>query len=45
MPHRVPNLQLDLLAIDIDHSSPKLHTNGEIVHRLEALVSELEEEA
>ena len=44
-PYRVPDLQLDLLPINVDHSCPKLHANGEVVHWLEALVCELQQEA
>lgn len=43
--HRVPYLQLNLLAINVDHSSTKLHANSEVVDRLEPLVSELQEKA
>lgn len=41
----VPNLQLDLLAIDVNHASPKLHTNGQVMNRLKSFVCKLEEEA
>jgi len=40
----VPDLQLDLLAVDGDHPRPKLNSNGEVVHRLEPLVSELQQQ-
>lgn len=43
--YSVPYLELDLLAINIDHTSPKLHTNGEIMHWLKSLVCELEQQA
>lgn len=43
--HRVPNLQLDLLPVNVYHASTELHSNGEVMDRLEALVGELEEEA
>lgn len=41
--HGIPDLQLDLLVVDIDHSGAKLNTNGQIVHRLESLIRELEQ--
>lgn len=44
-PHRVPDLQLHRLLRDVDHARPKLHSNGEVVHGLEALVRELQQEA
>ena len=44
-PHRVPYLQLDLLSINVDHACAKLHADGEVVHRLEALVCELQQQA
>ena len=31
--------------LDLDHARAELHANGEIVHRLEALVGELEQQA
>jgi hypothetical protein len=42
--HRVPNLQLDLLAVDVYHPSAELNANGQVVHWLKALVSELEQQ-
>ena len=30
--YRVPNLQLDLLTLDVDHSCPKLHPNSQVMH-------------
>lgn len=44
-PHRIPYLQLDLLAVNVDHPCPELHANGEVVHRLEPLVRELQQQA
>mmetsp|Transcript_23456 Transcript_23456/g.69088 ORF Transcript_23456/g.69088 Transcript_23456/m.69088 type:complete len:208 (-) Transcript_23456:116-739(-) len=41
----VPDLQLDLLVVDGDHARPKLHADGQVVHGLEALVGELQQEA
>lgn len=43
--HRVPYLQLDLLAVDVDHARAELHANREVVHGLEALVRELQQQA
>ncbi len=43
--HRVPYLQLDLLAVYVDHARAKLHANGQIMHWLEPLVSELQQKA
>jgi hypothetical protein len=43
--HRVPNLQLDLLLVYVDHARPELDADGQVVHRLEALVGELQEQA
>ena len=43
--HRVPDLKLDLLPLDVDHASTELDADGEIVHRLEPLVRELEQQA
>lgn len=37
----VPNLQLDLLAINVDHARSKLNTDCQVVNRLEPLVCEL----
>jgi hypothetical protein len=43
--HRVPDLELDLLPVNVDHARAKLHADREVVHRLEALVGELEQQA
>ncbi len=43
--YSVPDLQLDLLPLDVDHPGAELHPDGQVVHRLEALVRELQEEA
>ena len=37
----VPDLQFDLLGVDGDHSCAELDADGEVMHRLEALVREL----
>jgi hypothetical protein len=42
--YRVPNLKLNLFVVNGDHARPKLHANGKVMHRLEALVGELQEE-
>lgn len=44
LPSRVPDLKLDLLAVDGDHACSELHANGQVVHRLESLVRELEQQ-
>jgi hypothetical protein len=43
--HRVPNLQLYLLPVDVDHARPELHADSQVVDWLKALVGELEQEA
>ena len=40
----VPDLQLYLFGVDGDHAGSELHSDGEVVHRLEPFVGELEEE-
>lgn len=42
---RVPNLQLDLLAVDGDHPGAELDPDRQVMDRLEALVGELEQQA
>lgn len=42
--YSVPNLKLDRTTVDGDHASSELDTNGEIMHGLESLVSELQEQ-
>lgn len=42
---RIPDLQFDLLALDVDHAGPELHPDGEVVDRLEPLVCELKQQA
>jgi hypothetical protein len=41
----IPNLELDLFSIDGYHPSTELDTNGQVVHWLETLVRELEQQA
>ena len=38
--YRVPNLQLDLLTLDVDHSCPKLHPNSQVMHLGQVLRSQ-----
>ena len=39
--YRVPNLKLDLLVVDLNHSGAELHANRQIMQRLKPLISEL----
>ena len=41
--HRVPDLQLDLFPLDVDHPGSELHSDCEIVDWLEPLVCKLEQ--
>ena len=43
--HSVPDLQLDLLVVDGDHACAELDADREVVHLLEALVGELQQQA
>lgn len=43
--HRVPYLELNLLAVYCDHTRPEFHPDGEVVDGLKALVGELEKQA
>eukprot|EP00227_Mantoniella_beaufortii_P021557 CAMPEP_0197591626 /NCGR_PEP_ID=MMETSP1326-20131121/13819_1 /TAXON_ID=1155430 /ORGANISM="Genus nov. species nov., Strain RCC2288" /LENGTH=295 /DNA_ID=CAMNT_0043157157 /DNA_START=218 /DNA_END=1100 /DNA_ORIENTATION=+ len=45
LPRRVPDLQLDLLVVDGDHAAAELHADGQVVHVLEPLVRELQQQA
>lgn len=38
----IPDLQLNLSSVDVDHSRSKFHSDGEVMHRLEPLVRELQ---
>lgn len=40
---RIPDLQLNLFAVDCDHSGTEFDTDGQIVHGLEAFVGELQQ--
>ena len=42
--HCVPDLQLDLFSLDVDHSGPELDPDRKIVNRLEPFVGELKEQ-
>ena len=42
---RVPNLELDGLVVDGDHAGAELDADGEVVHGLEPLVGELQQQA
>lgn len=42
--HGVPDLQLDLVAVDVDESCTELDSNGEVVYGLESLIGELEQQ-
>lgn len=43
--NNIPNLKLDIFLINHDHASTELDTNRKIVNGLEALVSELQQQA
>ena len=43
--HGIPNLELDLLAVYLNHTSSEFNANGEIMDWLEPLVSELKKQA
>ncbi len=43
--HRVPDLQLDLLSLDVDHPGPELDPDGQVMHGLETFVGELKQQA
>ncbi len=45
LPGRVPDLELDLLPLDVDHAGAELHAYGQVVHGLEPLVRELQQQA
>ena len=38
-------MQFDLFALDVDHAGAELDADGEVVHGLEPLVSELQQQA
>jgi hypothetical protein len=42
---RVPDLKFDELVVQVDHSSTKLNSNGQVVYRLETFVCKLQEQA
>jgi hypothetical protein len=41
----VPNLELNGFVVDGDHASAGLNADGEVMHRLEPLVCELQQQA
>lgn len=42
--YRVPNLQLDLFVLNVDHARAELDADCQIMHGLEALVRELQQQ-
>lgn len=44
LPGRVPDLQFDLFAIDGDHARPKLHSDCQVMDRLEAFIGKLQQQ-
>ena len=45
LPRRVPDLQFDILFIDLHRATSELHSNGQVVLLAEALVCELQKKA
>jgi hypothetical protein len=43
--YRIPDLELDLPAVNSDHACTELHTNGKVMHWLETLVCKLKKQA
>ena len=43
--YRVPDLELDLFGVNVDHARSEFYADGEVVHRLKALISELKKQA
>ena len=43
--YSIPNMKLDLLAVEGDHTSTKFNTNCRIMMRVESLIFELLEKA
>ena len=43
--YRVPDLELDLFAIYVNHARPKLDANGQVMDRLKAFICELQKQA
>jgi hypothetical protein len=41
--NRIPDLKLNLFAVNVHHSCPELNTDGQIMDRLKSFVSELEQ--
>src|SRR2546421_454630 len=44
LPSGVPDLELNILAVQVDYTRSELDTDGNIVHALEALVGELQQD-
>ena len=42
--YRVPDLKLDLFPLNVDHPGTKLHSDGQVMNRLESLVCKLEQQ-
>ncbi len=40
--YRIPNLELNLLSVNVDHAGPELDPDGQVVNWLKSLVRELE---
>jgi len=45
LPSRVPDLELDLFPLDVDHSGAKLDSDGQVMNWLETFVGKLEQQA
>lgn len=43
--HGVPNLEFHVFAVDVHEARTKFDANRQVVHRLEAFICELEEQA
>ena len=43
--HGVPNLELDLLPLYVDHPGPELHPDSQVMNWLEPFVCELKQQA
>jgi len=44
-PHRIPDLKLNLLRVDVHHAGAKFHSDCEVMNWLETFVSKLQEKA
>lgn len=43
--HRVPDLELDLFAVYVDHPCPEFNPNSQVMYRLKPFVSKLKQKA